>query len=69
MSTYNWLPPHGMSEAEILKIDAKLEALRQKQLEIIAKATGGHIYGNGDMHRGYGPYPHTDTPPIEDSPL
>ena len=59
MSTYNWLPPHDMSRDEILKVDAKLEKLRQKMLEIIADATGGTIYGDPSMHEGYGPYPHT----------
>lgn len=62
MSTYNWLPPHDMPRKKVLKIDAKLEKLRQKQLAIIADATGGHIYGNGAMHEGHGRYPHTDPP-------
>jgi hypothetical protein len=39
-----------MPRAKVLKIDAKLEKLRQKQLAIIAEATGGKIYGDPMMH-------------------
>lgn len=60
MSTYNWLPSHDMPRAKVLRIDAKLEKLRQEQLKIIAKATGGEIYGDGSMHEGRGRYPHND---------
>ncbi len=60
MSTYNWHPPHDMSRKEALRIDKQLEALRQKQLALIAKATGGKVYGDGSMHEGNGRYPHTD---------
>lgn len=60
LSTYNWKPPHDMPRWKQLQIDEKLEKLRQKQLEIIAKATGGEIYGDGAMHEGNGRYPHTD---------
>lgn len=62
MSTFNWMPPHDMPKAKVLKIDAELEALRQKQLKIIARATGGKISGDGARHEGHGPYPH-DHPP------
>lgn len=62
MSTYNWHPPHDMPRAKVLEIDEKLEKLRQQQLQLIAKSTGGEIYGDGMMHEGYGPYPHTDPP-------
>ena len=50
ISTYAWAPPHEMSRARVLKIDARLEKLRQKQLAIIAEATGGKIYGDPMMH-------------------
>lgn len=52
ISTYAWAPPHDMPEAKVHKIDAKLEKLRQKQLEIIAEATGGEI--TGDSKANYG---------------
>lgn len=50
ISTFAWAVPHDMPEAKALKIDAKLEDLRQKQLAIIAKATGGEIYGDPMRH-------------------
>jgi hypothetical protein len=50
ISTYAWAPPHDMPRAKVLKVDAKLESLRQQQLAIIAKATGGEIYGDPMMH-------------------
>lgn len=53
ISTYAWAPPDDMSEQECMRIDAKLEKLRQKQLEIIAKATGGEITGDPAMHEQY----------------
>jgi hypothetical protein len=65
VSTYNWSPPHDMPRERALKIDAKLERLRQKQLRIIARATGGHVYGDDSRHEGYGPYPHDQEPPHE----
>lgn len=65
VSTYNWNPPHDMPRAKVLRIDAKLEKLRQKQLEIIARATGGHQYGDPSMQEGNGRYPHTDPPEPE----
>jgi len=42
-----------MSEKECHRIDAKLEKLRQQQLEIIAKATGGEITGDPSMNETY----------------
>ena len=63
MSTYNWHPPHDMPRSKVLKIDAQLEKLRQKQLDLIAKATGGKQYGDDSMHEGFGRYPHTDPEP------
>jgi hypothetical protein len=62
MSTYNWHPPHDMPRKEVLRIDRQIEALRQKQLKLIAKATGGKQYGDASMHEGNGRYPHTDPP-------
>lgn len=50
ISTYAWAPPHEMPRDKVLQIDAKLEKLRQKQLAIISKATGGSIYGDPSMH-------------------
>lgn len=49
ISTYAWAPPDDMPRAKQLRIDAQLEKLRQKQLAIIAKATGGKIYGDPMM--------------------
>lgn len=60
MSTYNWHPPHDMPRKKALTIDRRIEALRQKQLAIIAKATGGKVYGDDSAHEGNGRYPHTD---------
>lgn len=53
ISTYAWAPPHGMSEKECHRIDDKLEKLRQEQLKIIAKATGGEITGDPMLHEQY----------------
>lgn len=53
ISTYAWAPPDDMSDAECMQIDEKLEKLRQKQLEIIAKATGGEITGDPSMNETY----------------
>jgi hypothetical protein len=50
ISTYAWAPPHDMPKWKQLKIDEQLEKLRQRQLAIIAKATGGEIYGDPSMH-------------------
>ena len=49
ISTYAWAPPHDMPRWKQLKIDEQLEKLRQKQLAVIAKATGGEIYGDPMM--------------------
>jgi hypothetical protein len=50
ISTYAWAPPHDMPRGQVLKIDERLESLRQRQLDLIAKATGGTIYGDPIMH-------------------